>query len=134
MKNPFWCLLATLLILSSCNANYCSGNKDNSILSHSNPKEMDYQMELSRLIQSDSGSVRYLFNNRMASSGKPILVLNVFGSGFCGDLHLNVKKEDQYSLKLQNDSGYGGSTLQDLIINFNTLGSAEYAGMTGILD
>ncbi len=95
---------------------------------------MDYQMEISRLIQSDSGTVRYLFDNRVANSGKPYLVLNVFGSDFCGDLHLGLEKEDELSLKLQNDSGYSGSSLIGLNINFSKLGLAEYEGMTRIAD
>lgn len=93
---------------------------------------MDYQMELARLIRSDSGTVRYLFNNRVANSGKPYLVINVFGTDFCGDLHVDVDNEDEFSLKLQNDNGSSGSTLNGLKIGFNKLGSADYEGMTGI--
>ena len=112
MKNTCHSIIfLTFVLLVSCQNEFgCPDIQDNETLSKNPPQSEVYQHELARLISEDKHEVNYYFKKREAD----YLVLNAYGWGYCGELHLLMPTEDELSKKLQNDQGYGGAKLKGL--------------------
>ena len=129
MKKVLLLLLPLTLLVSCQNQLGCPDIQDNAILTDNTPDSDAYQTELVRLISTDEHEVKYYFEKREEG----ILILNVYGWGYCGQLHLQIKQEDEYSKKLQNEGGWRGAKLQGLKVEL--IGDRlVYKGMEGISD
>ncbi|MEO1259389.1 MAG: hypothetical protein AAFZ15_11360 [Bacteroidota bacterium] len=130
MKSSYFALFFILAIFPSCQNQFgCPDIQDNEILTENDPHTEAYQHEMARLISADTHEVDYYFEKR--ENGH--LVLNAFGWGYCGELHLLMSTEDELSQKLQNDGGWRGAKLQGL--QAGIVGKRlEYLGMESILD
>ena len=127
-------LLFGFVLVCGCSNELCPENQTNEILSNSKPQEDSYQKELARLIRVQPDLVLYYFEERILKDSKSFMILKTIGPDFCGKLHVWVPDEDEHSNKLQNKSGYSGSGLKGLQLNFNDLGLPVYESMKGISD
>ena len=110
MKNIFLLTFSLLFVTSCQNQLGCPDIQDNAILTDNPPSSDAYQDELTRLISADEHEVNYYFEKREEG----ILVLNAYGWGYCGKLHLRIEKENLLSQKLQNDAGWRGAKLKGM--------------------
>ena len=60
-------------------------------------------------------------------------MVNAYGWGYCGKLHMLMEKEDDFSNKLQNDSGYGGARLKGLKVKYLNK-RLVYQSLSAIID
>ena len=119
-----WITLAVFAAFSlvACDQPGCPpGTQANTILSQSPVDSEEYQQELQRLVTLNPEEVDYYFEKRIEISGRNYLALNCYGDEFCGELWLLVEKEDQWSERLQNVSGYRGAKLKGLVFRISPL-------------
>lgn len=131
MKNTcYFFLFFALAVITSCQNEFgCPDIQDNEILTKNPPSSDIYQNELARLIHEDTHEVDYYFTRREEG----YLVVNAYGWGYCGELHLLLPAEDDLSKKLQNDKGYSGARLNGLQVSFEGQ-RLVYKGLTNIID
>ena len=130
MKNALHILAVLYCLLAACqNQLGCPDIQDNEILTNNPPTSTAYQDELTRLISEDTHEVNYYFEKRE----NEYLVLNVYGWGYCGQLHVLLKQEDDFSKKLQNEEGRQGAKLHGLKL-LNVDGQMVYQGLEGIMN
>ena len=130
MKNTWLLFLFLFFGLVACQNEFgCPNHQDNEILTDNLPDSEAYQHELARLISEDEHEVNYYFVKRE----KGFLVVNAYGWGYCGKLHLLMKKEDDFSKKLQNGSGYGGAKLRGLKVKYLNK-RLVYQSLSAIID
>ena len=99
-----------ILFVSACDQPACS-NGSNEILSQKGVNTWAYQNELMRLIEENPSEVDYYFERRAEIEGESYLVLNCYGSDFCGELKTKFVFKNLESVKLQNSKGYHGAKL-----------------------
>ena len=131
MKNTcYFLLFFAFAIMTSCQNEFgCPDIQDNEILTKNQPQSDTYQHELARLIHEDTREVDYYFTKREEG----YLVVNVYGWGYCGELHLLISEEDDLSKKLQNEKGYSGAKLKGLEVSYANK-RLTYQGMGSIID
>lgn len=63
-----------------------------------------------RLIDKNPSNVDYYFERRAAINGESFIIMNCYGSDFCGELKTMFVPKNVESIKLQN-KGWSGSQL-----------------------
>lgn len=102
-------ILLLTLTFSSCNQPGCRDNT-NEILNTKDKNSWVYQHELMRLIDKNPSNVDYYFERRAAINGESFIIMNCYGSDFCGELKTMFVPKNVESIKLQN-KGWSGSQL-----------------------
>lgn len=102
-------ILLLTLTFSSCNQPGCRDNT-NEILNTKDKNSWAYQHELMRLIDKNPSNVDYYFERRAAINGESFIIMNCYGSDFCGELKTMFVPKNVESIKLQN-KGWSGSQL-----------------------
>ncbi len=108
------------ILLPSCNQSGCSNNS-NAILSQNDKNTWSYQNELMRLIEQNPTGVEYYFERRAEIEGESFIVLNCYGTDFCGELKTKSVIKNLESLKLQNNKGFSGAKLEGVVLKKETL-------------
>ncbi len=108
MKSIFLVLLI-VIIIASCNQPGCRDNT-NEILNTKDKNSWAYQHELMRLIDENPSNVDYYFERRAAINGESFIIMNSYGSDFCGELKTKFVPKNVESIKLQN-KGWSGAQL-----------------------
>ena len=106
---PLLSILICILTLSSCDQPGCSNNS-NEILDQKNKNSWAYQHELMRLIELNPSTIDYYFERRAEINGESFIVMNCYGSDFCGELKTKFVHKNLESVKLQN-KGWKGAQL-----------------------
>ena len=99
-----------VLVVVSCDQPGCHENT-NEILNQKDKNSWAYQNELMRLIELNSSDVDYYFERRAEIDDESFLVLNCYGSDFCGELKVKFVHKNVESIKLQNNKGWNGAQL-----------------------
>ncbi|MCK5469282.1 MAG: hypothetical protein KAI99_12250 [Cyclobacteriaceae bacterium] len=96
-------------VIVGCNQPGCHENA-NEILNQKDKNSWAYQNELMRLIGENPSKVDYYFERRAEINGESFIVMNCYGSDFCGELKTKFFHKNVESIKLQN-RGWKGAQL-----------------------
>lgn len=129
--------LIPVLLLAACGQPDCPKNSDIDGLGKYTPESDRYQRNLRQMVQNHPDDVAYYFERRDTLDGRPYLVVNCYGDGFCGQMRVRVDQNEGSAVVLQNNRGYRGARLDGfawILQSADNREEAVYAGLRKIID